>query len=209
MAVTLRTPEEKTSYCIGLDVGASFQRFPMDVDVDAFVEGVRDVVGGQAPRLTQPEFTALMRAFHEKLQAQSRDAQKTEASNNGDAGAEFRENNANGPNVEVRESGLHIEMLTEGTGSLPSATDTVRVHYRGTLIDGTEFDSSYARGEPAEFPLNRVIAGWTEGLQQIKAGGKARLVVPPELGYGSQGAGQLIGPNATLIFEVELLDILD
>ena len=148
--ITLRTPEEKTSYCIGLDMGASFQRFPIEVDVEAFVEGVRDVVGNKEPRLTQPEFTALMRAFHEQLQAQNRDAQTAEAATNEEAGAEFRENNANNPNVEVRESGLHVEGLTEGDGRLPSATDTVRVHYRGTLIDGTEFDASYGRGEPAE-----------------------------------------------------------
>lgn len=208
MSIELNTPEQKTSYCIGLDMGASCERFPIQVDLEAFFQGVRDAVEGAPPRLTQPEFIALMRTFHQQLQEQSRADSEAEAETNNDTGAEFRANNANNPDVEVRDSGLQIEILTEGTGPNPKATDTVRVHYRGTLIDGTEFDSSYQRGQAAEFPLNRVIPGWTEGLQQMKSGGKARLVLPPELAYGSQGAGQMIGPNATLVFEVELLDIL-
>ena len=117
-------------------------------------------------------------------------------------------NNANNPDVRITDSGLQVEILNEGEGPKPEADNTVRVHYRGTLIDGTEFDSSVRRGEPAEFCLNQVIPGWTEGLQHIAVGGKATLVVPPELAYGEQGAGQLIGPNATLVFEVELLDIV-
>lgn len=208
MSDDFSTASEKTSYCIGLDVGASFQRFPIDVHLDAFIHGVTDAANGKTPRLTQPEFTALMRTFHEQLERQSQELRRAEAERNREAGREFMGNNANNPAVEVTDSGLQVEMVSEGTGPKPNADTTVRVHYRGSLIDGTEFDSSLRRGQPAEFTLGQVIPGWTEGLQHLGVGGKAKLVIPPELAYGEQGAGQLIGPNATLIFEVELLEIM-
>ncbi len=124
-----------------------------------------------------------------------------------DAGAAFLAENAKTQGVVTTASGLQYLVLTPGTGASPQVTDAVTVHYRGTLIDGTEFDSSYSRGKPASFPLNRVIKGWTEGLQLMQEGGKHRLFIPPELAYGERGAGKLIGPNATLIFDVELIKI--
>ncbi|GAB4179210.1 MAG: hypothetical protein Fur0032_19830 [Terrimicrobiaceae bacterium] len=122
-------------------------------------------------------------------------------------GKAFLEENAKKPEVETTESGLQIQHLKVGEGKSPEATDVVRVHYRGTLLDGTEFDSSYSRNAPVEFPLNRVIPGWTEGLQLMKTGGKAKLFIPSDLAYGARGAGGAIGPNETLIFEVELLEV--
>ena len=122
-------------------------------------------------------------------------------------GKAFLEENSKKPGIETTPSGLQIQHLKKGDGAAPKATDTVRVHYRGTLLDGTEFDSSYSRNAPIEFPLNRVIPGWTEGLQLMKTGGKARLFIPSDLAYGPRGAGGAIGPNETLIFEVELLEV--
>ena len=124
-------------------------------------------------------------------------------------GSDFLQKNALREEVETLPSGLQYEVIRSGTGALPTATDKVTVHYRGTLIDGTEFDSSYARGQPATFPLNQVIKGWTEGLKLMKEGGKRKLYIPPDLAYGKRGAGQQIGPNSTLIFEVELIDIVE
>jgi len=124
-----------------------------------------------------------------------------------ETGADYLEQNAKKPGVTVTDSGLQFEELKAGTGKAPKASDSVTVHYRGTLVDGREFDSSYRRNQPATFPLNRVIRGWTEGLQLMKEGGKARLVIPSKLGYGPRGAGALIGPNETLVFEVELIKV--
>ncbi len=131
----------------------------------------------------------------------------TQAQSAKEKGEQYLAENAKKETVKTTASGLQYEVLTEGTGKSPSATDTVKVHYRGTLIDGTEFDSSYSRGEPAEFPLNRVIPGWTEGVQLMKEGAKYRFVIPSQLAYGSRGAGPVIGPDETLIFEVELLEV--
>ncbi len=134
-------------------------------------------------------------------------ANATTPEENKAAGQAFLTENAKKPNIKTTASGLQYEILTEGTGASPSATDSVTVHYKGTTIDGTEFDSSYSRGAPATFPLNRVIAGWTEGVQLMKEGAKYRFYIPSELAYGARGAGQAIGPNSTLIFDIELIKV--
>lgn len=176
-------------------------------DQQALIEGLRDALEGRpskvSPEDTQAALQEMVRQF--QAQAQVRDAEQAKESL--EKGQAYRDENAKKPGVTVTKSGLQIETLKEGTGDTPKPTDTVRVHYTGTLIDGTKFDSSLDRGQPAEFPLNGVIPGWTEGLQLMKVGGKARLVIPPELAYGARDSG-LIPANSTLVFEVELLDIV-
>ena len=194
------------SYGIGFDMGRQLAQAPFKLDVDQVVAGLRDASGGKPTAV--PE--AQVRAALEKLKVDAAADAEAKARQGGDAtikaGDAYRAENAKRPGVTTTPSGLQIETLTAGTGESPKATDKVKVHYVGTLIDGTKFDSSIDRGEPITFPLNGVIKGWGEGLQLMKVGGKARLVIPPSLGYGAQGTGP-IPPNATLIFEVQLLSI--
>ena len=197
------------SYGIGYNMGQQLTQAPFKVDFDRIIEGLRDANGGKPPAV--PE--AQLRAAMERLQQEAAGAAQAEAAAaqakggaNGQAGDAYRAENGKKPGVTTTASGLQIETLKEGTGESPKATDTVKVHYTGTLIDGTKFDSSVDRGEPISFPLNGVIKGWTEGLQLMKVGGKSRLVSPPTIGYGPGGSGP-IPPNATLVFEVELLGI--
>jgi FKBP-type peptidyl-prolyl cis-trans isomerase len=198
----LKTDKEKFSYAVGQQIGGSFKSQNLDVDTGALFLSIQDALAGKESRLSQDE----MRKAMESIAKQMADKQAGESKKNSDAGEKFLTENKAKPGVKVTSSGLQYEVLTEGKGKNPKATDTVKVHYRGTLIDGTEFDSSYARNEPAEFPLNRVIPGWTEGLQLAKKGGKLKLYIPSNLGYGAQATGK-IPANSTLIFEVELLEI--
>ena len=184
--------ELKLSYCLGLNFAMQLRQLPVDLDTEDFMKGFLDMMDDKKPAVTQEEFTKAMTALQERIHPDLR-ILLIKAEKDG---------------VVVTPSGLQIEMLKEGTGKSPKATDKVRVHYTGKLIDGSVFDSSVERGQPAEFPLNGVIKGWTEGLQHLKEGGKAILTIAPELGYGAHGAGNVIPPHATLVFEVELLKVL-
>ena len=194
------------SYGIGFNMGRQLAGAPFKLDVDRVVAGLRDAAGGQVSAVPEPQ----VRAALDALQNEAAAAAEAKARQGGDAtvkaGDAYRAENGRRPGVTTTPSGLQIETLTAGTGESPKATDKVKVHYTGTLIDGTKFDSSVDRGEPITFPLNGVIKGWGEGLQHMKVGGKARLVIPPSLGYGAEGTGP-IPPNATLVFEVQLLSI--
>jgi FKBP-type peptidyl-prolyl cis-trans isomerase FkpA len=199
---TMGSTLNDASYGIGFQMGQQLAGAPFKLDVDRVVEGLRDATSGKQPTVT----AAALQAAMQKLQEEAMAGQAAKGQANAQAGAAFREANGKKPGVVTTASGLQIETITPGNGEAPKATDTVKVHYTGTLIDGTKFDSSVDRGEPISFPLNGVIKGWTEGLQQMKVGGKSRLVIPPDIAYGPGGSGP-IPPNATLVFEVELLGI--
>ncbi|MBY6205473.1 FKBP-type peptidyl-prolyl cis-trans isomerase [Halomonas denitrificans] len=205
----LETPEERLSYTIGMDIGQSLTGQDMELDIDILIEGLRAVYTGEETLLTQEEALAERQQFIERRQQQLEQERTQEARVNLEEGQAFMEQNAEKDGVMTTESGLQYRVIEEGDGERPSATDRVTVHYKGTLINGVEFDSSYARGEPATFGLNQVIPGWTEGLQLMREGAKYELVIPSDLAYGEQGRPGPIGPNSTLIFEVELLEIAD
>jgi len=206
--MTLDTPEKRLSYGIALRMGERMVADGMTLDVDAYALGMRDAFDGAEPRLTEEEVTAEMMAFQEKLQAERDAEQEVLSAGNAEAGAAFLAENAQRDGVIITDSGLQYEILEPGTGASPGTEDQVEVHYRGTLIDGTVFDSSVERGEPIEFDVGGVIAGWTEALQLMKSGDKWKLYIPHELAYGANGAGGVIGPYQALIFEVELIDVL-
>jgi FKBP-type peptidyl-prolyl cis-trans isomerase len=207
----LKTPEDKFSYMMGMDVGASLKRIGSDagseVNLAVFMQAVEAVLTGQETLLTAQEAAEIKQDFMNTRREAALAERKVVGEKNLAEGEAFQTENKAQEGVEVTDSGLQYQVIEQGDGPKPKATDKVTVHYRGTLVDGTEFDSSYQRGQPASFPLNGVIPGWTEGLQLMPVGSKYRFVVPPTLGYGEQGAGSSIGPNATLIFEVELLEI--
>ncbi len=200
--------EERASYAIGLSGGQNFQRQGADIDVEQFTLGLRDALDGNEPAMTPDEIQATMVEFQQMLAAGEADRAAGEAAANTAAGEAFLTENATHEGVLVLDSGLQYEVMEEGTGTSPKATDRITIHYEGTLIDGTVFDSSLQRGTPATFTLNQLIPGWIEGLQLMKVGSKWRLFVPGELAYGmTPRAGGPIGPNATLIFEIELLAV--
>lgn len=202
-AAAFDTPEKRSSYAIGQSVGRSLQRDGVtELDFEVFLDGLRDALGNKSD-MNDEQLRAAFVELQERLQRQ----QDEKAAAALERGRQFLEENKKKEGVQTTASGLQYEVLRPGTGDSPKATDRVRVHYRGTLIDGTEFDSSYSRGQPAEFPVNGVIRGWVEALQLMKVGAKWKLTIPAELAYG-QNAPPKIGPNQVLIFEVELLDIL-
>ena len=194
------------SYGIGFSMGKQLADAPFKLDIDRIVQGLRDANAGKPSAIPEAQIRAAM----DKLQNDAATGAEGKAREQGDAnikaGDAYRAENGKKKGVTTTASGLQIETLTAGTGETPKATDKVKVHYTGKLIDGTTFDSSVDRGEPITFPLNGVIAGWGEGLQLMKVGGKARLVIPPSLAYGAGGTGP-IPPNSTLVFEVQLLSI--
>ncbi len=198
--------EDRASYSIGLNLGRSLKTNDIKANTDLLIKGLRDGLAGQA-LLTDAEMQSTMQEFQQQLQAQQEAKQKVIGEKNKTEGEAFLAKNKARQGVKTTASGLQYEVLTEGTGPTPKATDTVTVNYKGTLMDGTEFDSSYERGQPATFVLNQVIPGWTEGVQLMKAGSKYKFYIPAALGYGERGAGGVIGPNAPLVFEVELLSI--
>jgi FKBP-type peptidyl-prolyl cis-trans isomerase len=197
----------KASYSIGLNIGKSFHDQGIELNTEELISGIRDGLKAAKPKMSEQECQQALDEFRTIIAAQQQAKMRERAAEANAKGAAFLAENAKKPNVRRTASGLQIETLQEGNGPSPKATDVVKVHYRGTLPDGKEFDSSYKRNEPATFPLNRVIAGWTEGLQLMKVGGKARLVLPPDLGYGEQGSPPDIPPNSVLVFEIELLGI--
>lgn len=206
LGAELETEEQKLGYMIGMDLGRSLKDMGADVDLDALFEAIRTVYADGTPAMTPEEANAIKQTFIQQRQAVAKAQQDALAAENLAASETFLAENATAEGVTTTASGLQYKVLTRGDGPTPSATDKVTVHYRGTLLDGTEFDSSYGRGEPISFELNRVIPGWTEGVQLMPVGSKYEFYIKPELGYGAAGGGR-IPPNSTLIFEVELLGI--
>ena len=189
------------SYALGMNIGTSLKADGLYLDWDEFLKGMKDILYDKGTRFTMDE------ASQKFYEAYSANNEKREAVNRQEQ-TKFLEENKKKPGVTTTESGLQYEVLTPGYGPQPTSSDVVRVHYKGSLINGTEFDSSYSRGQPVEFPLEGVIRGWTEGLQLMNIGSKYRLVIPSNLGYGPEGYGPQIPPDSTLVFEVELLDIV-
>ncbi|EGV06244.1 peptidyl-prolyl cis-trans isomerase, FKBP-type [Haemophilus pittmaniae HK 85] len=202
--VELATVSAKGSYGIGLQIGQQLSDSQMDIDVAAVAKGIFDALNHNQPAL---DINDLMSSV-QQLQQQAAEAQQAQFKAIDEAGKAFLAENAKKDGVQITESGLQYEILTEGQGNKPTANDKVRVHYVGTLPDGTVFDSSVARGTPAEFPVGGVIRGWVEALQMMPVGSKWKLTIPQELAYGERGAGASIPPFSPLVFEVELLDIL-
>ncbi len=205
--VTLTTQKDKFSYAVGLGIAKTLQRQGVEVDPALVSKGMTDVLSGATPLLNDKEAQAVLMEMQAAVQKKQQQLAQALADENKKKGAVFLAENAKQPGVVTLPSGLQYKILKEGTGPKPTAADTVVCNYRGTLIDGKEFDSSYKRGEPASFPVSGVIKGWTEALQLMPVGSKWQLFLPPDLAYGERGAGQDIGPNSTLIFEVELLSI--
>jgi len=205
-ATELNTEEQKLGYIIGMDIGKSLREQGTSVDLDALVDAIKATYKGEELAMSAEEADAIRQDYVQKRQA----AQQAEADATGQAnlaeGQKFLAENKTKEGVITTETGLQYKVLGMGDGAKPAATDTVKVHYSGKLLDGTEFDSSYARNEPISFALNRVIPGWTEGVQLMPVGSKFVFYIAPELAYGENGGGP-IPPNSTLVFEVELLDI--
>ncbi len=206
-APALVTPKDKASYAIGADVGNNLKEQGIDVNPTVLMRGLKDVLAGSKLALSDEEIRAALITLQVKAQQKQADKAKALGAENEKEGGAFLKENAKKEGVIVLPSGLQYKILKAGDGPKPTLNDTVVCNYRGTLTNGKEFDSSYKRGQPATFPVKGVIKGWTEALQLMPVGSKWQLVVPPELGYGARGAGPDIGPNAVLVFEVELMSI--
>jgi FKBP-type peptidyl-prolyl cis-trans isomerase FklB len=205
--LTLKTQKDKTSYAMGMNFGTGLRKQSIDIDPAILARGLKDAFANGKTLLTEEEARAVLTQLQSDLRKKQEEMAEQAAEANKKQGLAFLEANKAKDGVVALPSGLQYKVLTEGTGPKPAATDTVVCNYRGTLLDNTEFDSSYKRGQPATFPVTGVIKGWTEALQLMPVGSKWELFVPSELAYGERGAGGAIGPNATLIFEVELLSI--
>jgi FKBP-type peptidyl-prolyl cis-trans isomerase len=203
----LATLADSASYAVGMNMGSQLRQVKDEIALDAVVAGLRDMVAGDTTRLTEMDAMRVLQTFASQVRERQEQGRTAMADSNTRAGDAYREENAKRAGVQTTASGLQYEVVTQGTGPRPAASDRVRVHYRGTLIDGKEFDSSHRTGQPATFVIGEVIPGWIEALQLMPVGSKYRLVIPPALAYGPQGSPPDIGPNATLVFEVELLGI--
>ncbi len=203
----LKDEKAQLSYALGINIAEYLRGMPIEPDLDLVVMGLRDLFA-RAPKMTQEEYNAAMQLCQQKMRAAAQEKAAAVSAKMKAESEAFLAENAKKEGVKVTASGLQYEVLTEGTGKQPVPADTVRVHYTGKLLDGTVFDSSVERGEPAEFGLSQVIAGWTEGLQLMKTGSKFRFYIPADLAYGDHGAGNSIPPQAALIFDVELLAVL-
>ncbi len=197
----LKYQKDKVSYSVGLQIGFNLSRQKVDINPDVLAAGIKDALAGK-PQLNPDQIKEVMTTFEKDMEQKQKDA----GEKNKTEGAKFLEENKKKEGVKTTASGLEYKVLKEGNGAQPKATDTVSVNYRGTLINGTEFDSSYKRGQPATFPVNGVIKGWTEALQLMKVGSKYQLFIPSSLAYGERAVSPDLGANSTLIFEVELLD---
>ena len=205
-ATELNTDEQKLGYIIGMDIGKSLREQGTTVDLDTLIDAISATYKGEDLAMTAEEAAAIRQEYVQKMQAAQQAESTAAGAGNLAEGQKFLAENKGKEGVQTTASGLQYKVLTMGDGAKPVATDTVKVHYSGKLLDGTEFDSSYARNEPISFALNRVIPGWTEGVQLMPIGSKFVFYIAPELGYGEGGGGP-IPPNSTLVFEVELLDI--
>ena len=204
---TLKSQKEKISYIIGMDMGNNFKKQSIDIDPDILSRGIKDVLAGAKPQVSEQEAREIMASFEKERRAKQEEERKAVGEKNKVEGEKFLAENKSKEGVITLPSGLQYKVITPGKGKKPQLADIVVAHYRGTLIDGTEFDSSYRRGQPTTFPVSMVIRGWTEALQLMEEGAKWQLFIPPNLAYGERGAGQVIGPNAVLIFEIELISI--
>ncbi len=205
--VELKDLRDKVSYSIGLNIGKDFKQQDIDIDPNLLAQGIQDAVSGAEPQLTEEQIQETITAFQTEMMGKQEKKTKEMSEKNLKEGESFLAEHAKEEGVIALPSGLQYKVIEEGTGPKPQPTDTVKVNYEGKLPDGTVFDSSYKRGEPATFPVTGVIPGWTEGLQLMKEGAKYEFVIPPSLAYGERGAGPVIGPNSTLIFTVELLKV--
>lgn len=205
--LVLETQKDKESYAIGLNIGKSLQRDSIDADPKIVLQGLQDALSGNKALLTDDEVRATMMALQQDVHQKQEEKQQALMETNKKEGEAFLSANSTKEGVVTLPSGLQYKILQQGTGAKPSASDTVVCNYRGTLLDNTEFDSSYKRGQPASFAVGQVIKGWTEALQLMPVGSKWQLFLPSGLAYGERGQGSTIAPNATLIFEVELLSI--
>lgn len=213
-ALDFKDAKVRKSYAVGVDIAESLKRQELGLDPEALAAALRDALGGKELQMKKEEVTQALKDLREemvkKMQAEMEAEQKKMAelaAKNKKAADEFLAENKKKEGVVTTASGLQYKILTKGEGKIPKTTDVVKVHYKGTLIDGKEFDSSYKHGEPAKFPVGRVIKGWVEVLQLMPVGSKWQVIIPPDLAYGEDGAGEVIEPNSVLIFEVELLGI--
>jgi len=207
--VSVETLQQRVSYSVGLDIARNFKQNGFELDADLLVQGIKDGQGDAEPRMNEEQIASTMEEFQQHMMEQYQQKMTEQASDNAAAEEAFLTENGQKEGVITLESGLQYKIVEAGDGASPTAQDTVRVDYRGTLIDGTEFDSSYSRGEPAQFKVGQVIPGWTEALQLMKEGATWELYIPAKLAYGERGMGQVIAPNSTLIFEVKLHGIVD
>lgn len=198
--------KDKLSYSFGHNVGTELKKRDAGVNLDVMMQGMKDALAGKS-EMSREEITETLVNFNKQFQAKQAEQEKAMAKANLETGKAFLEENKKKEGVVVLASGLQYKVIKAGTGKMPKATDTVTTHYRGTLIDGTEFDSSYSRGEPTSFPVNGVISGWTEALQLMKEGAKWQLFIPADLAYGDRSVGGKIKPNSTLLFDIELISV--
>ncbi len=205
-ATELDTEAQKLGYIIGMDIGSSLKQQGSEIDLQALFDAIRTTYEGGEPALSPEQAATIREEFIAKRRSEAEAEMSAAAAKNAAEGDKFLLENRTKEGVQVTDSGLQYKVIDQGTGPRPKATDKVKVHYRGTLLNGEEFDSSYARGEPISFELNKVIPGWTEGVQLMPVGSKYMFYIPSALAYGPAGGGP-IGPNATLIFQVELLGI--
>ncbi|MBI5646173.1 MAG: FKBP-type peptidyl-prolyl cis-trans isomerase [Ignavibacteriae bacterium] len=205
--VELKTRRDSVSYAIGMNIGQNFKLQSIDVDLTILSAAMEAVIKGGQTAMTEDQAGQCVMSYQQEMMAKQEAERKISGAKNKAEGDSFLAENKKKDGVKTTESGLQYKVLVEGTGPKPTASDKVKTHYSGKLIDGTEFDSSYKRGEPAVFPVTGVIKGWTEALQMMTVGSKWQLFIPSELAYGERGAGQTIGPNAALVFDIELLGI--
>ena len=203
----LTTQKEKLSYAIGMNIGQSMKKDALDIDPAILTRALKDALAGSKPQMTEEEAKAVITTFRNEMIAKKQAEEKKISDANKQAGEQFLATNKTREGVVTLPSGLQYKIIKQGDGPKPTATDTVETNYRGTLINGTEFDSSYKRGEPATFPVNQVIKGWTEALQLMPVGSKWQLFIPADLAYGPRSPSPEIGPNSALIFDIELLSI--
>ena len=203
----LKNRKDWVSYSVGYQVGGDFKRQGMDINPKVLVKGIQDALAGIEPLMTQDEMRKTLLELKKKIVAVQKQQMKAKGEKNLAEGKAFLAKNRKKEGVKTLTNGLQYRVIKQGSGKSPQKSDSVTVHYRGTLINGTEFDSSYSRKQPATFRTDRVIPGWTEALQMMKEGAKWQLFIPPKLAYGERGAGSQIPPNSTLIFEVELISV--